>query len=194
MKANLVSARPERLPVRLRKKTVPSALMPAEASHFRQAGLLDIPYIFGLLQDGSMLGSFSATLMTSKGYFMVLKILFSDTLPFIRDLKKGGSVSLQIFSIGQQEVGFVKVKKRADLENTYEIELFAIAPEFRNQKYGTAMLQACLRQMPEGVNVQAFCTKYSRAMQHILVRNKFRRERRSYPLECYRLVKDVVPA
>lgn len=166
----------------------------AEAAHhyqFRKAGVLDIPYIFTLLQEGSFIGSFSNFLMTSKGYFLVLKMLFSEMLPLRLFKSKQEEGQFYIFSLDRQDIGFIKIKTLLFAGGLQVIDLCAIDPALRNQKHGSQMIRMYLESLPAGTDVIAYCTKYSRAMQHILARQKFRRDKRSFRLECYHFKKSA---
>jgi len=157
---------------------------------FRKAGVLDIPYIFGLIQEGSLIGSFPNSLMTAKGYAFLFKDLFEDVVPLLRIFhNKTQQAKLYVFCLNNEEIGFIKIGLPTNNENFQEIELCAIDPKHRNQHYGAKMLHMFLEELPNGTKVVAHCSKYSRAMQHILIREKFCRDKRSFPLECFRLIK-----
>jgi hypothetical protein len=158
---------------------------------FRKATLLDIPYIFNLIQDGSFSGSFTQFLMTSKGYYYILRELFPDVLK-LSQIFKTEKTSLFIFTLNNDEIGFLKIKTELGMGNVQIIELCSINPELRNQRHGSQMIHMYIESLPEGTEIIAYCTKYSRAMQHVLVKQKFKRDRKSFPLECYRYTKKSV--
>jgi len=155
---------------------------------FRKATLLDIPYIFNLIQDGSYRGAFTQFLMTSKGYFFILRGLIPDVLKVFPAFSKEKS-KLFVFTMNNDEIGFLKIKTERGTETVQIIELCAINPELRNQRHGSQLIRMYIESLPEGTEVIAYCTKYSRAMQHVLVKQKFKRDRKSFPLECYRYTK-----
>jgi len=158
--------------------------------NFRKATVLDIPYIFGLIQEGSLIGSFTNSLMTSKGYRFTLKSLFLDVIPLLRIfVTHTEKTKLNVFSLNNKEIGFIRISQPTNNENVQVIELCAIDPVHRNQNYGATMLQMYLDSLPNGTEVIAHCTKYSRAMQHLLIRKKFLRDKHCFPLKTFRLVK-----
>lgn len=157
---------------------------------FHKASVLDIPYIFGLLQEGSLIGSFSNSLMTSAGYRWTLKTLFIAVVPLLQRFSRNTEkINTFIFCLNNDDIGFIAITLPTNNENVQIIELCAIDPAFRNQDHGARMLHKYLESLPNGTEVITHCTKYSRAMQHILIKKKFRRDKRSFPLETFRLVK-----
>jgi len=146
---------------------------------FRNAGLLDIPFIFDLIQDGSQMGSFSEKHMTAKGWGRMLRMLILDVLAPQRNIKHDGyDVKLLIFTLNDEEVGFMKIDRFTDY-CLYEIAFCAIAQEHRKQKIGSQMIRMFIEDLPSDAAVIAYCTKYSRAMQHILKMLKFQRDKRT---------------
>lgn len=146
---------------------------------FRKANLLDIPFIFEHIQDGSQRGSFSLRFMTSKGWVKLLSMLILDVLAPHRFLAKGGSdVKLLIFTLNKEDVGFMRIKYELTNKEVYEIDLCAIDQERRNQKIGSQMIRMFVEDLPAGADVSAYCTIHSRAMQHILKKMKFKRDKR----------------
>lgn len=145
---------------------------------FRKAGLLDIPFIFNLIQDGCEMGSFTEKFITSKGWGRILKILFLDVLAPHRNIEhEGYDTKLLVFTLNDEEVGFMKIDRFTD-RDIYEIELCAVAQEYRNQKIGLQMIRMFIEDLPSGATIVAYCTKYSRAMQHILKMLKFQRDKK----------------
>lgn len=158
--------------------------------NLRKAGLLDISFIFYLIMDGSFEGAFTDLFLTSNGYFLALIYLLLAVLRPLRFLKYNKEVGeLFIFTLNDEDIGFLKIKKISQVGHAQVIELCAIAPEQRNQKHGTKMIRTYLDSLTIGTEVMAYCTKYSRAMQHIFVKQQFIRDKNSYPLECYRFRK-----
>lgn len=158
---------------------------------FRKASVLDVPFIFSLLQEGSFSGSFANFLMSRNGYFYTLKSLLPEVLSPLRWFKKTQESNLFIFTLNNEDIGFIKTSTPPNAGQARAIDLCAIVPEFRNQKHGTQMIRMYIDTLPSGTEVIAYCTKYSRAMQHILIKQKFRRNRKSFPLECYQLIKST---
>ena len=155
---------------------------------FRKAGLLDIPFIFELIQEGSLNGFFNDYLMTSKGYIFTLVELYLDVLRPLRALLRKEDIKLLIFTLNDQDLGFIKIQFHFTGEQ--EICLCAITPPLRNHNHGSQMIRMYLDTLPTGTVVIAYCTKYARAMQYVLKKLKFQRDKKSFPQECYRYTKN----
>lgn len=157
-----------------------------------KASLLDIPFIFHLIQDGSLSGSFSDSNLTSKGYITVFSSLFLDVLHSRRFVKhKTHDIRLLILIHNNENIGFIKITSPFTNENVQVIDLCAIKPEHRNQKHGTQLIRMVIEDSPSGTEIFALCTKYSRAMQRIFKNLKFRRDKKTnnLRLESYRITK-----
>lgn len=155
---------------------------------FRKAGLLDIPFIFELIQEGSLSGFFNEYLMTSKGYIFTLVELFQDVLYPLRRMLRKEDIKILIFTLNDQDIGFIKIQFH--LSGEQEICLCAMTPSHRNHKHGSQMIRMYLETLPTGAVVIAYCTKYARAMQHVLRNLGFQRDKNSFPSECYRFTKN----
>lgn len=151
----------------------------------RKAGLLDIPFLFELIQECSLEGAFSENLMTSSGYLMVLGRLMKDILQTPHLFKQEADRhQILIFTRDRKEVGFLHYSTSLDDQPPSRIiELCAISPEYRNQNIGSLMLREYIDSLDDSTQVQVYCNKYSRAMQHILVKLKFRREKKCLRVE-----------
>lgn len=146
---------------------------------FRKASLLDIPFVFEHVQDGSQRGSFTLKFMTSKGWVKLLNMLILDVLAPHRFFAKGGyDIKLLIFTLNKEDVGFMRIKYALTDKEVYEIDLCAIDQERRNQKIGSQMIRRFVEDLPSGAEISAYCTIYSRAMQHILKKMKFKRDKK----------------
>lgn len=153
---------------------------------FRKAGLLDIPFIFDLIQNGSQIGSFTEEYLTSKGWVHSLRMLILDVLAPHRNIEHGRyDIKLLLFIINNKEVGFMRIDRFTD-QDIYGIDLCAIAPENRNQKLGSQMIRMFIEDLPSGAEVVVYCTKFSRAMQHILKMLKFQRDKKTTVLHTER--------
>lgn len=152
-----------------------------ESYQFRPAGFLEIPFIFNIIQEGCLTGSFSENLMTSAGYFTVLRTLFTEiALGWFATQRTSG---LAIFTIGQAELGFMLVKaSQAEGQPVQVIELCGIADQHRNQHHGSKMIQMYLATLQHNTCVVVYCTKFSTAMRHVLLRLKFKRDRKNVPV------------
>lgn len=147
---------------------------------FRKAGLLDIPFIFDLVQDGSQIGAFAEKFMASKGWGLTLRMLIFGVLTPHRNIKLGGDdTRFLIFTLNNKEVGFMKIISRFTDRYIYEISLCAVAQEYRNQNIGSQMIRMFIADLPSGAEVVACCTTYSRTMQHILKMLEFQREKKT---------------
>lgn len=157
----------------------------------RKAGFLDIPFVFFLIQEGSLSGSFTEFYLTSKGYLSVLKSIFVDLLYSRYLVSQGGNVKLLIFTVNNEDVGFIKLSVLRANNSIQIIDLCAIKPEYRNKKYGTQMIRMVVDKAPQDGVIFALCTKYSRAMQRVLKNLKFHRDKKTNKLclESYRFTK-----
>ncbi len=159
---------------------------------FRKASLLDIPFIFNLIQIGSLNGAFNEFLMTSKGYIFTLRELFLDVLRPLRIKLRTDDIKLLIFTLNNEDIGFIRIKSQFAGEHTQEISLCSITPEHRNQKHGTQMIRMYIENLPIGTEVIAYCSIYSEVMQHTLKKLKFQKEEKNLPDtdDCYRFTKN----
>ena len=159
---------------------------------FRNASLLDIPFIFDLIQDGSQRWAFTEKFLTPKGWVEVLSMLILDVLAPHRYIEHGGyDIKLLIFTLNDEDVGFMKIKPRLTDRYIYEIDICAVAQEHRNQNIGSQMIRMFIEDLPSGTEIVAYCTKYSRAMQHIFKMQKFIRDKKTTKLyaECFHFSK-----
>jgi N-acetylglutamate synthase-like GNAT family acetyltransferase len=159
---------------------------------FRKASLLDIPFIFDLIQDGSQVGSFAEKYLTAKGAVQVLSMLILDVLAPHRFIEREGyDIKLLIFALNDEDVGFMKIKPGFADRSIYKIDICAIAPEYRSQKIGSHMIRMFIEDLPSGAEVVMYCTKFSRAMQHILKMLNFQRDKKTTVLhaECFHFTK-----
>lgn len=145
---------------------------------FLKASLLDIPFIFDLIQDGSQVGSFAAQYLTSNGWVRSLRMLILDVLAPHRNIEHPGyAIKLLIFTLNNEEVGFMRIFRFAD-RGIYGIDICAIAPAHRNQNIGSHMIRMFIEDLPSSAEIVTHCTKYSRAMQHVLKKLKFQRDKK----------------
>ena len=141
---------------------------------FRKAGVLDLPFIFNLIIDGSIDGSFTECLLTSSGTIFLFMYLLLRLLPLPFVIRKYNKI--KIFKNEQNDLGFLDSSEEKKL-NSQKIELCAIKHVFRNNGVGTLMIQLYLESLPKNIEVQAYCTKYAKTMQHILKKLGFRRSK-----------------
>lgn len=74
-----------------------------------------------------------------------------------------------------EEVGFLKLTRGLGASKDSNLELIAISAEHRNQGIGNAVLDHLHAQVPMGGHLYVHCTKFARAMQHILKRRGLKR-------------------
>lgn len=173
-------------------------LFPDTSIH--DAGFLDIPFIYDLIIRGSMDGSFTEAILSSKGYLAILFTLFLSLrlfgkLKFLRSRKPEQlnciSKELLIFSDHDEPIGFLKIATYRDVNRNIIklIDLCAIKYELRGQGYGKRMINQFLEMQPAGTEFWAYCNKYAKSMQHIFKAMHFRRTSVGNGLELYALGK-----
>lgn len=159
---------------------------------FRRAGLLDVPFIFDLMMEGSVAGSFSDRFLAVKtGARKLLWMLLRNIA--LKSWRTPSTPLAGWFVVrsGQQSVGFIQIfsASEANVGSAIELALCAISPALRDQGYGTAVLRVIIASYPTGTTLTVHCTKYARAMQHILKRLGFiRNPRAGFGVEQYRYV------
>lgn len=158
----------------------------------RKASVLDVPFIFKLMMEGSESGVFSDHFHVGAGGARLLWLVLSGVLNQKWSLTaKPGKFKWQVIvDSRQEEIGFLKVSNN-DLSNgIQDLELLAVSPGYRNRGIGTEVLHRLVADQPDGVLLRVHCTKYARAMQHILKRNSFKRTTKviSPGLELYQSV------
>jgi GNAT superfamily N-acetyltransferase len=153
-------------------------------SPFRGASLTDVPYLFHAILEGSLSGSFGDDHLTGRGHVRLLASLLRQ-VTFPREAR------IWMFSHAGEVAGFVRWSTRAEdsVERT-TIRLCAVSPGLRGRGVGRAMLQAFV-DANQGRDVEAYCTKYARAMQRCLKRLRFVRQPHRPPLEHYVLRRAV---
>ena len=147
---------------------------------FRKAGLLDVPFLFGLMLDGSLAGAFSDSYLRDAGHFELFKMVLGTV--FVRPLwmtKHPPRVQTFLLRSNGLDVGFIQLDHSAGtLERPVStIALFAIAKEHQNQGLATQALSTLIVTLPHHAILEAYCTKYARAMQHVLLKLHFKRDK-----------------
>ena len=143
---------------------------------FRRASLLDIPLIFQLMQDGAEYGSFATAYVERTGSVKLLAyILRSITLQHFQSIKLNVHYEWTVILSADKDVGFLKIRKCGGACKDRTLELLAIVPENHNMGIGTAVLNQLVAEVPIGGELYAHCTKYARAMQHILKKMRLKR-------------------
>ena len=143
---------------------------------YRDASLLDVPFIFDLMMDGAMNGSFSDAFIERKGSPQLLWAIFTGIISQ-KFLSKSSPMQFRwqlVLDITGNEVGFLKTSIHT-LEAVCHLELLAIVQKRRNLGIGTSVVRDITSKLPNQAQLRVHCTKFSRAMQHILKRNDFSR-------------------
>ena len=143
---------------------------------YRDASLLDVPFIFDLMMDGAMNGSFSNVFIKCKGspqllWFILTGIISQKFFP------KSSLVQFRwqlVLDATGKEVGFFKTS--IEVAQIFHLELLAIVQNRRNFGIGTAVVRDIISKLSSEAHLHVHCTKYARAMQHILKRNNFSRK------------------
>lgn len=150
------------------------------------AGVLDLPFIFDLVLDGSFAGSFSDTYLTRKGYAKILFLLITS-LHVFRWFFKSRRRELLLFVKHDVPVGFIQIESSIKPDgNPYcYIMTCAISPQFRGNRYGREMLMLLVDRCNAGTEVCAVCTKYARAMRRTLMGLHFVRKSVGLGLDAY---------
>lgn len=158
---------------------------PRIAVEFRSVTLLDVPLIFELLHEGAVHGSFSNYYLRYTGSVQLLGMILHGVVG--QYLQKRSSTRRYAWRIvtraddHRQELGFLKQWEGVNAEGglELELELLAVKPECRNRGIGTAVIAALTKRLQGESRLTVYCTKYARAMQHVLKRSQFRRNTRT---------------
>lgn len=144
---------------------------------YRRASLLDVPLIFQLLQEGAEAGSFSDGFIARTGSTNLLGVVLRGVvLQYFQSSKLNARYEWQVISIPEGvEVGFLKVSNGLGAGKDSNLELLAICVEHRNKGIGSAVLENIQSRVSAGGHLYVHCTKYARAMQHILKRHGLKR-------------------
>lgn len=150
---------------------------------FAKAGFLDIPFIFQLLLEGGIAGSFSDRYLIGAGHFKLFLWITDTIAPWPAWLtwrrKTKRAPSIQIVRKGDDDVGLIQMaysKTSLGVPQT-SLVLLAVAQNHKNQRYGTQVIERLIDELPELAVMDVCCTKYARAMHHILHKLHFKRDR-----------------
>lgn len=154
-----------------------------ERIKIRKGGLLDIPLAYNLIYDGSIEGSFTDRNLTGKGQFKLFFQLIKYLLSRLRfsNSKKAKKEFLVLEHEGKS-IGFVILETPDDGSNVIALLYVAISPAYRGRQFGTFMVTNLINMYPSDTEWQVACTKYARAMQHILKKLGFIRKKKSIAL------------
>jgi len=165
----------------------------------RQACLLDAPFIFNLMMNGSEIGAFADRYMVGTGGFnLLLFILYGLFRQINWRCTTGRQSEWMLVFKSESLIGFMKVDNLDFFDEKAEklklLALFAIAPRYRQQGHVTAVLKMFIDAQPDETKLIVHCTKYARAMQHILKKLRFTRNPKAGKnLEEYRFTKRAQP-
>jgi RimJ/RimL family protein N-acetyltransferase len=143
-----------------------------------KAGLLDTPLIFRLMLKGSITGSFTDRYLQDAGHLSLLAWILRALIQRPRWMRRhSGFAETLILRQGELEIGFIQLAHSTPAlgEQVTTIELFAIAKAHQNQGLGSCTVAALMTALPPNAVLVAYCTKYSRAMQHVLTKLHFKR-------------------
>ena len=158
-----------------------------------EASLLDIPFIFDLMMNGSELGAFSDSFMKGTGGFHLFWSIGRSIFAQSRSPKPfAKSADWHLISLKTKQLGFMKVETSyaPDGHAIKYIALFALDPKYRKQGHGTSVLKSFVDLQPKGTTMFVCCTKYAKAMQQVCKKLRFIRNAKArYGFEEYRLIK-----
>ena len=159
--------------------------------NLRKASILDIPYLYGLILQGSSEGSFSDRHFFRNGYLKLLAMLFKLLLKPVRSVDAASEThAVMLLEFNGEQIGFIHYSKHsyADKNACMHIEHCAIATPYRNLGHGTWLTHWAIGMaMQDSATLTACCTKYARVMQHIFKKVRFKRTSIGYGLEMYTL-------
>jgi len=127
-----------------------------------------------------MSGAFGDRYLAGAGFWKLF-VFLADAV-FLRGAWIPGrrpGTSVAVITKNGQAVGFyqldleVKVPGRRILT----IVLFAVDAQYRNQGLAREVLLGVVKSQPRGTEIVAYCSKYARAMQHVLHRLRFSRSK-----------------
>jgi len=160
----------------------------------RKAGWTDVPFLYELMLDGSLQGSFADRFLTARSHVALLRYLLrgvksSRPLNGLDGLVEHARVTTLIFDTADRPLGFVRCGTWRSADGCFHAEILncAVAASCRGAGIGGQMIRRYLERLPDDTEVTAHCTKYARAMQATLKRLHFKRQRAAGRLECYRM-------
>lgn len=159
--------------------------------NFNRASILDTPLIFELMMNGSENGAFTDRYMVGTGGVKLILFIMQGILGFEKFPNKEKINSRWIIiSNSKNPIGFMNYRtiNSSDENSENLIAIYAISPSYRNLGHGKAALKLFIQNQPDNTSIIVHCTKYARAMQHILKKLRFQRNPKSgNPTEEYSL-------
>lgn len=167
------------------KKPPAAAPLPARDSAERadlslgKAGVLDIPLIFNLMLEGGVAGAFTDRYLFAAGHFKLLLWIARATFTWPTWARINTAPRLLVLRQGTQEVGFAQLQHgtASSGEAVITLNLLAIQRAHQNRGFGAWALGTIIREMPENTILNVCCTKYAQAMQHLLHKLRFKRDK-----------------
>lgn len=147
------------------------------AWRLRAAGLLDVPLIFELIMEGSQAGAFTDHHLSHTGSPRLLFSLLGRIAAqrFLPDRARGGWQVIE--GASGEPVGCLQTRQPRDASQPWDLALLSIIEAHRNRGLGTQVVEHLLAELPPDRVLRVHCTRYARAMQHILKKERFQRRR-----------------
>jgi GNAT superfamily N-acetyltransferase len=129
------------------------------------------------MMEGSETGAFSGDFMVRAGGFRLMWFILHGLLTQNWSLtRKPALFTWQLIVDSQtEEIGFLKISDTHLSIGIRDLELLSVRSDYRNRGVGTAVIHRLVADLPKSAQLRVHCTKYARAMQHILKRNSFKR-------------------
>lgn len=161
----------------MKRSTLKRPRQRAPEFSIERASILELPMLFQIIQDGAEAGSFSGAFVERTGSFKLLRtILHGVVFQYFQFFNARSRYEWSVVRLQNGETaGFLKTSRNVGARIDVNLELLAICSSYRNLGIGSAVLERVLNELPSGARLLVHCTKYSRAMQHILKRHHFRR-------------------
>lgn len=144
----------------------------------RTASIFDVPFIFNLILEGAEEGVVTEKFLEMKGPQRLLWTVISGVLLQTRLFKQPPFLAnwYVVTRTNGEDLGFLKTTTSTDCHQNWHLDLLFIAPKYRNNGIGTAVIREFITHAPNGVCVVVNCTKYARVMQHVLKKSGFHRK------------------
>ncbi|WP_188701678.1 GNAT family N-acetyltransferase [Silvimonas iriomotensis] len=141
------------------------------------ASVLDIPFIFGLLQEGSTTGVFSDRYLSSAGIWRSFR---SIALACVRNAVRRRRVEgLWLIRGEDADHGFAWVQRTPDEQEVYCIDMISLDQQARGKGLGTAAVMALQQKIGPQASLIALCTPYAKTMRALLRGSGFKRNKQS---------------
>jgi hypothetical protein len=140
---------------------------------FHKAGLLDLPFIYQQIIEGSVEGVYSDRFLTGGGNVNLFRLLLVNLLPF----GKRKLYDFLMYHNNGNEIGFAGIYTGIDQvepRGSMIIGFFGIASEYRGKKHGILMMRKLIEHLPADARIAAYTTKFASGMQRLLSRSGFR--------------------